>query len=119
MTLMILVGCFSCEKYEHQDLEKAQVEVSPWNEKGGDDEEEAIIQGIVLDEDSTLVIGATVTIFRANTTTGVDTTTTDVHGEFQMTVPFGSYYFEILDGSVLTTTDDFAINSNSNVTITL
>ncbi len=119
MTLMVLAGLFSCEKYEQQELKKAEVKVTPSEMKGGDDEEEAIIQGIVLDEDSTVVIGATVTIFRTNTSTAVDTSLTDVNGQFQMKVPLGDYYFEVLEGSQVTTTDDFTIAGNSNITITL
>lgn len=119
MTLMVLAGLFSCEKHEHEEVNKAEVKITPSELKGGDDEEEAIIQGIVQDEDSTRVVGAMVTIFRANTATAVDTLWTDGDGRFQMTVPFGTYYFEILEGVVTTTTDDFSINENSNVTITL
>jgi len=119
MTLMILAGCFSCEKYEHQGLNKAEVKVTPSEVKGGDDEEEAIIQGIVQDEDSAVVIGATVTIFRATTSVLVDTASTDGNGQFQMRVPFGNYYFEVLEGSEVTTTDDFTLKGNSNIRITL
>lgn len=120
MTLVILAGIFcSCEKEQYSEPKSAKVIVTNSEVKGGDDEEESIIQGIVQDGDTVAIIGAQVEIFRINTTNALLTENTDSNGAFQMTVSNGAYFIEVTENGVVSTTDDFNIDGNASVVITL
>ena len=120
MTLVILAGIFcSCEKEQYPEPKSAKVKVTNSEVKGVDDEEGEIIQGIVQDGDTVAIIGAQVEIFKTNTTNALFTENTDSNGAFQMSVSNGTYYIEVTENGVLSTTDDFNIDGDASVVITL
>jgi hypothetical protein len=119
MSIMIIAGFYSCEKAEIEEVKKARIVVEEvHNDRGGDDEEEPIIQGWVKDEDDqTPISGANVKIFHINQSNPTASRITDINGEFQMTVPTGTYYFKVTHAGSTTQTNNITVNGDMNVTI--
>lgn len=121
LTLMILAGfTTSCEKEEVAEENVARVIVTPiGDERGGDDEEEPIVHGVVEDGNGNGVANADVKIYEVGSSTPTDGEITDSNGEFTMQVPAGDYYFKVTHSGNTTTTNNISITQNVNVTIVI
>lgn len=121
MTLLIVAGFFSCESQDFETPRTATVSIdSVDTSKGGDDEEEVIIQGVVGDENNLPIVGADVFLYNDDGTGPLLFESTDVNGKFQMQTVVGTYYFEVIEpGGALHQTNDFTISGNTSLTITI
>jgi hypothetical protein len=119
LTLMILAGfTTSCEKEEISTEKDGRVIVTNVDaNRGGDDEEEPLVHGIVEDSNGAKLQGATVNCYPVGSTIPLDSQTTDSLGEFEMTVPAGNYYFKVIFGGATTTTNNVNITADTNITI--
>ncbi len=121
LTLIVLAGfATSCEKEEVDEVNNGRAIVTHVDEnRGGDDEEEPVVYGIVEDANGTKLQGAVVKIFPVGSSNSTDTQTTNSNGEFEMTVPVGNYYFKVVYSGNTTTTNNVSITADTNITIVI
>ncbi|MFT5820552.1 MAG: hypothetical protein ACI8ZM_001795 [Crocinitomix sp.] len=119
LTLMVLAGfTTSCEKEVISEVNNGRAIVTNVDtNRGGDDEEEPILYGIVEDGNGIKLQGAEVKIYPVGSSIPMDSQTTDSNGEFEMTIPAGNYYFKVTVSSVTTTTNNVSILADTNITI--
>lgn len=120
-TLLILVGFCSCQKdvVKVSPVELKSFEVQTLKE-GGDDDEDPIVQGKVVDADENPINGALVEIYEETAAFPTDSATSDSFGKFEFQVPEGNYYLMVtLTGRNPVSTDVFNVDSDMQVTIQL
>jgi hypothetical protein len=120
-TLCILAGFFSsCEKVELIPGGEANIlSITPLNEfRGGDDDEDPIIQGLVADSQQSGIASAQVELVKSGKTRAFRTTTTDTDGAFTVQAPAGDYYFRITpSGGSPSNTSVFTLTVDVSMTI--
>ncbi len=120
-TLLILASLIpSCKKVEIIPGDEANiVSITPLNElRGGDDDEDPIIQGLVVDGEQNAVPNAQVELVKSGRTNAYCTTTSDSSGEFTVQAPAGDYFFRITpSGSDPTSTSVFTLTVDVSMTI--
>lgn len=122
MTLIILGGTLcSCHKEEVEQEKRGKVTITHSSQtKEGDDEEEGILQGAVSFSGGGPVVNATVELYISGTTEVLMSDTTDSNGEFEMTVPYDTYFIEIIEtNSNSTKTNEFTVIGNANLSIVI
>ncbi len=124
LTLTVLATLMaSCEKVEidvSETEQEGRVVITSTNyDRGGDDEEEPIVRGVVQTGNGVAVSNATVKIFEDGNTSHSGTDTTNANGEFEITVPAGNYYFQVTLSGSTTTTNVITINNDYNVLIVI
>lgn len=121
-SLLILIGTgailVSCKK-ENGRVKRVRVEVGTSNEKGGDDDEDPIIQGKVKHHNLTPVYNATVETIRYPANVIVGTEYTDSLGEFEQQVDSATYFFRVTVPGVSTPyiTNRVLIDKDTPITI--
>ena len=117
--MLVLVGFCSCQKEEVNASKTESVSLEFQNLKeGGDDDEDPIVQGKVVDGEDNPVGNAFVEIYEDGAAFPLDSTTTDATGEFEFQVPMGSYYLMVtLPGQNPVSSDVFEVESNVQITI--
>lgn len=121
MTLMILAGMSACHKEEIDQKSIGKATINHFNQsKEGDDDEEAILQGGVSYSGGGVVTNATVNLYILNTTIPFISRTSDSNGEFEMTVPYDTYFIEVIEtNNNSTKTNDFTVTGNASLTIVI
>ena len=121
MSLMIFGGVIACEKADVEaETHNGRALITLQNDnRGGDDDEEPILQGIVENSNGNPVANADVQIFVVGSNTPYTSEISDIKGEFTMTVPAGSYFFKVISNGVTTTTNSINVNGNMNVTLVI
>lgn len=122
MTLMILAGTLcSCHKEEVEQEKRGKATITHLSQtKEGDDEEEGILQGTVSFSGGGPVANVAIDLYISGTTEVLMSDTTDSNGEFEMTVPYGTYFIEIIEAnSNSTKTNEFTIIGNANLSIVI
>lgn len=110
-TLLVLVGFASCDKVE-TEVQDVNFEVENLKE-GGDDDEDPIVQGKVVNAQSNPINGARVDIYEENGIFPVDSMTTGSSGLFEFQVPEGNYFLMVtVPGRNPVSSDVFTLDSN-------
>ncbi|MCJ8289270.1 MAG: hypothetical protein HRT58_08130 [Crocinitomicaceae bacterium] len=114
-TLLVVIGFCSCNKDEFAKNERGHLTITPSEAKGGDDDDDPIVQGIVLDND-TLVVDVVTAIIPEFSETPVDVT--NANG-FSFQVPRGNYYLKVtqaenepIQTEVFNVTEDISLTVN-------
>lgn len=116
LALFAVIVFGSCTKVEVQTNERIPVTIEPSQTKGGDDDDDPIVQGIVLLND-TLAVDVVTAIIREGTNIPVDAT--NANG-FSFQVLEGNYYLKVTQAEndpVLT--DVFSVSEDISVTVDL
>lgn len=121
-TILMLTGLFACGKEEtikSEVTKTAKVTITSIAEReGGDDDEDPVIQGIILNALSETVSSATVELIPKNGIEFVDVDLTDNDGQFSLVGETGSYFIKvILEGGTTVITEDFSLTENISITI--
>ena len=115
-TLLVVIGFCSCNKVELTQNERIPVVVKPSDTKGGDDDDDPIIQGIVLFDD-TVALDVVTAIIPEFSEIPLDVTTAN---GFLFQVPRGNYYLKVTQAeNEPELTEVFSITENISVTINL
>ncbi len=120
LTIITIGGFCSCSKVTLEEDKTGKLCVTTIDnlEKGGDDDDDPIIQGLVLDNEESPVSNATVHLYKAGTTTILDTDVTDSNGEFDFVVTAGDYYFKVIPQvQNPVTTNPITVTADVQVTI--
>ena len=116
LALFAVIVFGSCTKQETKPNESALVTIQPLGTKGGDDDDDPIVQGIVL-EDDTIALDVVTAIIREGTSIPLDVT--NANG-FSFQVPRGNYYLKVTQASNdPVCTDLFSVSEDMYVTVNL
>lgn len=117
---MIIAGFCSCDKEEEltkTKQAKIELETRPNNDRGGDDDEDPIIQGLVIRQGIAISNPDEISIISDSSNLVVETTQ---NNGFTFKVPSGSYKIKVKpENEPAQYTAPFVLNENSSATITL
>lgn len=90
-TILVVIGFCSCDKDESVENKRVTLKITHQEAKGGDDDDDPIVQGVVLDGD-TLAENVVIAIIPEFSEIPVDVINVN-HFSFQ--VPVGNYYLKL------------------------